>query len=363
MPSKRELRRARIIKIGLAIIGIIIGIVVLYNLSVYFMPFLIAFIIASIIEPIIRFLMRKARIPRKVAAPLTLLFFLCSFGVIIILIIIRLINEIKSVAIILPDIITNLYANMTVWIDKSIDVFQWLPSEITDTIGGILSDLSKNLANLLRSITKGAYITAISIPEALLITIITIISTFFISNDRERISKFFTAQFPEKWINKLKTIINDMFSALIGYLKAQLIIMVITFVELFLGFTIIRVRYSLLLAFIISIVDALPILGTGGFLIPWSIYSFFAGNIRLGVSLLILYGIVLIVRQLIEPKIVGTQMGMYPLVTLIAMYTGLKTLGFLGLILGPVLMLVIRNIITGILKNRTIKELIEVKSD
>jgi sporulation integral membrane protein YtvI len=361
MLNRRELKRARIIKIGLVVIGIVLGIFLFYKLSFYVMPFIIAFIIASIIEPIIRFLMRKTKMPRKIAAPITLLFFLCSFGVIITLIVIRLINEIKSVAVILPDIAANLYMDITIWVNKGIDIFQWLPPEVTDNIGSVLSDFSKNLTNLLKSITKGAYVTAVSIPEALLFTIITILSTFFISNDREKISRFFTAQFPKRWIDKAKDIMNDMFSALVGYLKAQLIIMMITFAELFIGFTIIRVRYSLLLAFIISIADALPILGTGGFLVPWSIYSFFTGNIRMGVSLLILYGIVLIVRQLIEPKIVGAQIGVYPLVTLIAMYTGLKIFGFIGLILGPILVLVIRNIMIGILKNRTIKDLIEAK--
>lgn len=361
MLNRRELKRARIIKIGLVVAGIVVGIFLFYKLSFYVMPFIIAFIIASIIEPIIRFLMRKAKIPRKAAAPITLLFFLCSFGVIITLIIVRLINEIKSVAVALPDLITNLYANITILINRGIDVFQWLPPEVTDNIGSVLLDLSKNLTNLLKSITKGAYITAVSIPEALLFTIITIISTFFISKDREKISRFFSTQFPKNWIDKAKGIINDMFSALAGYLKAQLIIMMITFVELFIGFTIIRVRYSLLLAFIISILDALPVLGTGGFLVPWSIYSFFAGNIRIGVSLLVLYGIVLIVRQLIEPKIVGTQIGIYPLVTLMAMYTGLKIFGFLGLILGPIIVLLIKNIMSGVLRNRTIKDLIDTK--
>ena len=363
MFSRRELKRARIIKIGLVIAGTVTGIFLFFKLSFYVMPFIIAFLIASIVEPIIRFLMRKAKMPRKIAVPITLLFFICSFGVIITLIIVRLINEIKSVAVILPDIATNLYADITVLVNKGIDVFQWLPPEITDNIGSILSDLSKNLTNLLKSITKGAYITAVSIPEALLFTIITILAAFFIANDREKISRFFTAQFPESWINKVKGIINDMFSALAGYIKAQLIIMMITFIELFIGFTIIRVRYSLLLAFIISILDAFPILGTGGFLVPWSIYSFFAGNIRIGVSLLILYGIVLIVRQLIEPKIVGTQIGIYPLVTLMAMYTGLKIFGFMGLILGPIIVILIRNIMVGILKNRTIKDLIEAKGN
>jgi sporulation integral membrane protein YtvI len=359
MLNRNKLKRARMIKIGLAILAAIAGIYLFYKLSFYIMPFIIAFIISSIVEPIIRFLMRKVKLPRKVASPITILFFVCSFGVIIVLVIIRLIHEMKSIAAILPDIASNLYFNINSWINKGIDIIGWLPSEITDTIGNVVSDLAKNLTNLLSKVTRGAYTTAISIPETLLFIIITILATYFISSDRERISNFFTLHFPEKWTKRAKFIIDDMFSAFLGYIKAQLIIMTITFMELFIGFLIIGIRYSLLLAFIISVLDALPIVGTGGFLIPWSLYSFFTGDIRLGISLLVLYGIVITVRQLIEPKIIGTQIGLYPLVTLIAMYVGLKIFGIFGLILGPIVVLVIKNVMSGVLKNRSIKDFFE----
>lgn len=358
MPTKHKIKWKSIIKNTLIILGIVFGIFAFYKLSFFVMPFIIAFIIASMAEPIIRLLMRKTKILRKYAVPLTLLVFLGFLGLTVTLIIIRLISEVKSAAVILPDLASGLYDDINFWIKSYKDIFDWLPTEITDSIGSILLDFSKSITNLLKSITKGAYTTAISIPEAFLFTIVTALSTFFISNDREKISRFFTAQFPEKWINKTKDIINDMFSALAGYIKAQLIIVVVVFFILFAGFSIIRVKYSLLLAFIISIVDALPIFGTGAFLIPWSIYSFFTGNIRMGISLLVLYGIALIVRQLIEPKIVGDQIGVHPLVTLMAMYVGLKVFGFIGLILGPIFVLILRNIIIGMLKDRTIKDII-----
>ncbi|NLC68688.1 MAG: sporulation integral membrane protein YtvI [Clostridiaceae bacterium] len=359
MLDRNKIKRAKMIKIGLAILaimGTIAGIYLFYKLSFYVMPFIIAFIISLIVEPIIRFLMRKVKLPRKVAAPIVLLFFIFSFGTIIALGVIRLIHEIKSFSMILPDIISNLYTTITCWINKANTIIEWLPSEVTVTLSNTISDITKNLTNIVSKITRGAYTTAISIPEALLFLIITVLATYFISSDRERISKFFASQFPEKWNNKVKSIISDMFSAFLGYVKAQLIIMAITFIELFTGFLIIRIKYSLLLAFIISILDALPIVGTGGFLIPWAIYSFFNGEIRLGVSLIVLYGIALTVRQLLEPKIIGTQIGLHPLATLIAMYVGLKILGIFGLILGPIIVLVSKNVLAGVLKNKSIKD-------
>lgn len=234
----------------------------------------------------------------------------------------------------------------------------WLPPEITDNLGSVISNISATITNLGKSIVKGAYTTAISFPEALVFTLITIMATYFMSSDRERISAVLTRHLPESWIKRILIIKKDMFSALFGYLRAALIIMAITFTELFIGFNIIGVGYPLLLAFLIAIIDALPVLGTGGVLIPWAIYSFVTNDIKMGVSILVLYVVVLVIRQVIEPRVVGHQIGVYPLLTLTAMYIGLQLIGFAGLILGPITFLLIRNIIIAIYKNRTFKNII-----
>ena len=358
MSRLNEIIKSNWAKVIINLLGVILAAFILIKLSAYIAPFIFAFVIASIIEPIIRFLMRKAKMRRKLAAPIVLTFFIVSFVLIITLIVARLIQEMKSVAVILPKIGSDMYAYLNMLVSKGVDIFEWLPVEITNNIGNVISKLSESISNILNSIIKGAFITAVSIPEALVFIIVIIVSTFFISSDRERISKFFSSQFPEKWINQSKSIIANMFSALIGYIKAQLILMTITFTELFIRFVIIGVKYSLLLAVLISFMDAFPILGTGGFLTPWAIYCFFTGNFRLGVSLLILYAIVFIVRQSIEPRVLGQQIGVYPLVTLIAMYSGLKLFGFWGFILGPITVLLFKNIVSGILKNRPIKEIL-----
>jgi sporulation integral membrane protein YtvI len=354
-----KIKNLKLLKIILAFLGLILAAFVVVKISPYLVPFIIAFIIASIIEPIIRFLMNKIKIRRKLAAPIVLTFFILAFVLIITLIVARLIREIKSISATLPEITSNIYAFINSLISKGVDIFEWLPVNITGNIGNIISKLYETVSDILNSVVKGAYITAASIPQAIIFIVITIVSTYFISSDREKMSNFFSTQFPKKWIDQVKNITTNMFSALIGYIKAQCILMLITFTELFIGFTIIGVNYSLLLAFIISFFDAFPVLGAGGFLIPWAIYSFFTSNIRLGISLFILYVVVLIVRQSIEPKILGHQIGVHPLVTLIAMYSGLKLFGFLGFILGPVIALLLKNIVSGILRNHPFKELIE----
>jgi sporulation integral membrane protein YtvI len=353
----------RLLKLVATVAAVLLGVFLVYKLSYFIAPFLIAFLIASLLEPVVRFMVRKMKISRKVAAPVVLLVFIAGFGVLLILAILRIINEIKSFSNMLPRIFNDIYANAMFLIDKASDAYdQWLPPEVTYNIESIITNITSSLINMAKSfastLVKGAFSTAFSIPEIVIFIAVTILSTYFLMSDRDKIFKYFKTHFPDKWVSKVTSFKNDTFSALFRYLKAQLIIMTITFAELFIGLSIIRVKYALILAFVISIIDILPILGTGTILIPWSLYNFLTGDIRMGVSLIILYVIILIVRQMIEPKIVGYQLGLYPLLTLMAMYIGLKLIGVLGLILGPIAFLLVKNILMGIFKNRSVREIL-----
>ena len=115
-----------------------------------------------------------------------------------------------------------------------------------------------------------------------------------------------------------------------------------TFLEAFVGLSILGVNYAFILAVVIAIVDVLPILGTGTVLVPWAIFAFISSDIRLGIGLLVLYGVTLIVRQLVEPKIVGSTLGIHPLLTLASVYIGLELLGFIGIFVGPMVALFIK---------------------
>ncbi|MEN6313739.1 MAG: sporulation integral membrane protein YtvI [Clostridiaceae bacterium] len=350
-------RLKKILIFAAVVVSVLAGVFLSFRLAYFLLPFLIAFALSSLMEPIIR-QMGKLHIKRKIAAPVVLLILLAIIVFLLIIILLRLIEEFKSLIISAPGLLSSVYSQFVEWTDKSTKLFEWLPKEITDNLGSIISNLSSAITNLGTTVLKGAYTTAISFPEALVFTVITVMATYFMASDREKISSVFHHHLPESWIKRILSIKKDMFSAVFGYLRAALIIMSITFIELFIGFNIIGVKYPLLLAFLISIIDALPVLGTGGVLIPWALYSFVTNDIRMGVSLIVLYLIVLVIRQIIEPKIVGRQIGVYPLLTLAAMYTGLQLIGFAGLILGPITFLLVRNIFIAIYKGRTFKDII-----
>ena len=121
------------------------------------------------------------------------------------------------------------------------------------------------------------------------------------------------------------------FKTMVSYVRAMAILLCLTFVELAIGFAILGLDYALVLAFFISLIDALPILGTGTVLIPWALVSLITGDFFIAIGLAVIYGVVAIVRNLIEPKIIGQQIGLHPLITLASVYVGLKIFGFFGI--------------------------------
>ncbi len=138
----------------------------------------------------------------------------------------------------------------------------------------------------------------------------------------------------------------NKFAAGIGfkYVKAYAILMAVTFAELALGLSILRVDKAILVAALIAVIDLLPVLGTGGVMVPWIIVELIKGNIPFAIGLAVLYLIIIIVRNILEPKLIGKQIGLHPLVMLICMYVGLKLFGFIGLFALPVAVVIAKQL-------------------
>ena len=140
-------------------------------------------------------------------------------------------------------------------------------------------------------------------------------------------------------------VLTSVGKALKSYAKAYLLIMLLTFCEVFVGLLIMRRRYAFILAFLIAVVDILPIFGAGTVIIPWAVFELITKDTRTGLGLLILYGVVTIIRQIAEPKIVGESLGIHPLATLVAMFAGLKLFGFVGVLFAPMVAIVVKEIL------------------
>lgn len=335
----------------LLIIVIVVAVmVVLYYLAGYVAPFLVALIIAASVQPLHKLLVNKLKFPRKVSAALCVLIAFGVLGTSTAFLVTQLISQIISIGKSLPHVfalVTNAFNSLA---EKGAAAYDWLPVGITEYISSFFSDLSNTLLRFLDPLLEGALSTAVSLPGTIIFVVTVILSTYYMTSDRDKIAGVFKAQLPISWQSSIRDAKGNFFTALLGYFRALLILMCITFAELYIGFTIIGIRYALALAFITGIVDAIPVFGTATVLLPWAAYSFISGNSELGAALLILYAIVLIGRQLIEPKIIGRQLGVHPLLTLTGMYVGSKILGFTGLILGPIAAVVLKGIITGLVK-------------
>ncbi|MDK2800338.1 MAG: hypothetical protein PWQ70_1957 [Clostridiales bacterium] len=341
-----------LLTVAALVLGIALGYFVLTTVLKWFLPFILAYVIAHISEPVVVFMEKKLKIPRPIASAIAILSVLLLISAIITFIVYRMIYEIKRLAERLPEFFDMITLQVNELLDKGIKIYLNLPDEISQFVDSVLENISQNIMDLLKPATgaatgataKFAYNFATSLPSILIFIIALFIAAYFMSSDKERITKFLLKQLSPEWAARIVNIRNDLLFALLGYIKAQLILMSITFVEVSIGLLVIGVDYAILLALLISFIDALPILGTGTVLIPWGIISLAMGNYPMAFSLIILYGIVLLVRQLLEPKIVGVQIGLYPLVTLMSMYVGFQTFGIVGMILGPITVLIVRNL-------------------
>lgn len=242
------------------------------------------------------------------------------------------------------------------------DIYIQLPDQITDFVSQGLQSVVESLQNQLGKIVQWLSTTiqfAMYLPQILIFIVVTLVATYFMSSDKNTIIRFLDVQVPANWMEKTRSITKNMFTALFGWLRAQLILTTVCFSELLIGFLIIGIDNALLLALIIALVDVLPILGAGTVLLPWSVINLILGNTKLGLSTALLYVIIIFVRQLIEPKVLGKQIGVHPLFTLAGMYIGLRIWNVAGMFIGPLLVVTFKYIFEALLKAGTFKQWIE----
>ena len=224
--------------------------------------------------------------------------------------------------------------------------FDFSEEIITNVVSSAVSGISSILTGILSSTVRG-------IPSFLLFVFVTVISSFYFCFDISVFHGFVRKILPTKMAAALPDAKKRVLGVAGRYFRAYVLILLMTFCQLFLGFGIMRVSYSFLLALVISFVDILPVLGVGSVLVPWAVFSFVSGRWNFGIGLLIIYGCVTVVRQIAEPKIVGGSIGLHPLATLVSMYAGLKLLGVTGLLIGPVTAIIVKSLFDVTQKGKT----------
>ena len=346
-----ELNKKRLWIVILILVSLATIYFLLPKLFVLFGPFLLAWIFSWIAQPVADFLAKKLHFPKKLAGIVTVLLVISVIGGILVSAITYIAGEIASLSDQLPVYYERINTYIEQLFDRTQGVYIYLPENIITAIADFSSQTSDWMGSTLSSwvepISRIALNAAGHLPSALIFVIITILATYFLLNDKVILKSWMKENLPVGFVTHISGMKRELTGALGGYLRAQLILMGITFLELTTGLLILRIKYALLLAIIVAFMDAIPVLGTGTFLIPFSVINLIMGNWYPGFGLLILYGVCLAVRQFLEPRIIAYQIGLHPLITLVFIYLGLKLFGFIGMILGPSVALIIRYFYLG----------------
>lgn len=319
-----------------AIIALIIYLLVKYCLPVW-VPFVIGAVIAAVLNRPVNFISRKTKIKRPYVCVVVILLFFAALAMLFALLGAQVVQAVSSFAASLPSLLTDTVQPM---LNAAINAVQSIAEEHSVTLNDLsfLSQaLSKGVSAASSALLNAVTSIATTVPDLLVKTIITIIATVFIALDYEKIHVFLARQIPESKLeiwHELRAFFGGTLPKCIG---AYILIMSLTFTELTVGFLLFRIPHAVLLGVIIAIVDILPVLGTGTVLIPWSIIELVIGNFTRGIELIVLYLVITFVRNAVEPKLVGSQIGLHPVITFAGMLLGLKYAGLIGMFGVPLL--------------------------
>ena len=317
-----------------------------------FMPFLLAALTAALIRPISAAISKRSRIPKKLCActvTALLLFFIVYILVSIGGVLFREVSGAVSSLLREFEQEDNIIRRVFLYFSSLKDNFplnligDGENSALTDQIYAAVMDAARSgAAKLSESVTSFAASFIGSLPGFIFSLVVYVIALFYFTADPEGISAGVKRLVPGMAGERAAWLKDGIIGALSGYLRAYLVLLVLTFGELLLGFVILRVRYALLAAALIAVIDILPVLGVGTVLLPWASWSLLTHNYGRGVGLLVLFVIMYAIRQFAEPRLIGKFMGIHPLIALAAAFAGLKLFGIFGMITLPLILYVVK---------------------
>ncbi len=344
----------RLVKLGILVLAILaVYLVIVFILPILgnvlsylpslLLPFVLALIMAIIIEPLVIFFEKKTRMKRNWAVALSLLLFVGGFIYLVSWLISRVIKD-----------LVKLFPEVAAYSDQVTESFLVaisdlkvfylqlnLPVEVQTAMHNSLQGAIKALSSLVSNSIDSLTALVSLLPAMFVFIMIASLATFLITNDRSELKQFVYKFLPVNTQSKTTSIFNQLIKILVGFLRAYLILISITAILTIVLLKVIGVEYVLTIGIFVGLLDLLPILGPGLLFVPWILVEFILGNTKLGVGLVIVYLIISLVRQFTEPKIIGENIGLHPLVTLMALYFGLKLGGAVGIILGPVTVVII----------------------
>lgn len=336
------------VSLALSLIGTILFIYFGYRLLGFFMPFVVGWVISYIASPVVDWLEKKFRIVKKLGSAIIIIGVLVVVVFLMYFVVSRLWRESISLVQNMPEMYRDLESGFDQIGGSLNGVFERLPVAVQNGWHEMADNLDKTVGDLMSRVSEPTVTAAGNfakrIPSMLIAVIVTFISAYFFIADRESVIRWFKKISPEPITSRMSMVIANLKYAVGGYFKAQFKIMAVVFAILLAGFSIAGVHFSILLALAIAFLDFLPFFGTGTALIPWALYKFMVGDYKMVVALVVIYAVSQLVRQLIQPKLVGDSMGLNPLFTLALLYVGYKIGSVLGMIFAVPVGLIVVNL-------------------
>ncbi|MGG0645245.1 sporulation integral membrane protein YtvI [Sporosarcina gallistercoris] len=337
----------------LILVTVIIAVAVLFFILPVSIPLILALLTALMIDPLVKLVERKFNWKRKLSVISVFIFVVLLVAVGIYYSVTSLIGRIIQFTKDAPEYLNSLSG---VWIDMQEKVFKYtsgMPSDIVKaTQEQLTAALTSFKTSLLELLSYEKIIALASeIPNFLVSFIVFLIALFLFMLELPQLKQSAFNLLTDRTAEKVRYMTTKLNATVIGFMKAQLLVSFIILAVAFVGLLLIVPKYAVVMAIVIWIIDVIPILGSIIILAPWSLYEYVSGDVAMGTKLAILAAVLLIIRRTVEPKVMGSQIGLSPLPTLIGMFIGLKLFGVLGFFIGPMVVILFTTAIeAGIIK-------------
>ncbi|MCL2406948.1 MAG: sporulation integral membrane protein YtvI [Defluviitaleaceae bacterium] len=325
----------------------VIGYVFLVHLLAYVAPFVIGFLLSAIISPLVGFLQRKLKIARSITTILLISVIIALVAIAATALFNRIVMEAGNLAETLPTMMEDVNEFIHGMEDSFDRFLNFIPDgfapDFNELIGGAVASITAGLGDFVMAASVGF---VRGIPLMLMSVFLCLISAFFFTKDKKLISESITKSLPPPLSARISAFRRGLLTAIGGYVRAQLTIMTVIFAISVLGLVILGHPYAVILGLVIALADTLPMIGTGLVFWPYAVISFISGNHSFAIGLLIINVVCFLARQLLEPKVLGQQIGLHPLLVLLGVYVGVNVFGFIGLFLGPLFMVMSKMILS-----------------
>ena len=317
---------------------------------VWLLPFLLALGAAALLEPLIETARRRLHLRRSFTAAVLTLVLVGGVLAVLIVLAVQVVEQAVALVSSLPELLAALPDTLTS-LERRLESFcAACPEGVGRAARGLLSSLPEETARLAGQVSSAVLQEAGramgALPQILLACGTTVLAVFFTLSAYPAVMGFFRRQLGPG-LARAQGVKANVFATLGKWLKAECILLAVTFCQLLAGLLLIRQEYALLLAALIALIDALPVFGTGTVLVPWAAAVCLLGNVPKGIALLALFAVISVVRSVLEPKLVAAQAGLPPLASLAAMYVGFCAMGVAGMVLAPVLLLLVKQLHDG----------------